>query len=245
MGWISGASLTAFGDPIKVAVIDTGFDFTNVNADRILCKGATHINFVNPGTTPNDTHGHGTHISGIIDQYARGTDYCQIIYKYYDPNGSGEDNLKNTMRAIQAAIDADVDFINYSAGGAEFSQTEYNMWKKAMDLGITVVVAAGNDNCNLDTNKTITETYMTYSCSPYFPASYYDKRFISVGNLTPEGPKAKTSNYGKRIKAWEVGTKVLSWLPFNQQGYMTGTSQATAVRTGKMIRTRTLLHKIQ
>jgi hypothetical protein len=65
----------------------------------------------------------------------------------------------------------------------------------------------------------------------------YDSRIIIVGNLVDEKSRtiASSSNYGKSVNAWEKGTDILSRLP-GGYGLMTGTSQATAIRTGKLIR---------
>ena len=66
----------------------------------------------------------------------------------------------------------------------------------------------------------------------------YDKRIYIVGNLVKKDSRsiANTSNYGEPVNTWEVGTNVLSRLPGKSFGFMTGTSQATAVKTGKIVR---------
>lgn len=58
----------------------------------------------------------------------------------------------------------------------------------------------------------------------------YDKRIVVVGNKDSFGTRIKSSNYGKLVNRWEIGE--------NQEAYgitLTGTSQATAVATGKLI----------
>ena len=52
---------------LVVAVIDTGIDAQAFNR-HVLCKTG-HKDFT--GTGIQDRHGHGTHISGLIDQYAK------------------------------------------------------------------------------------------------------------------------------------------------------------------------------
>lgn len=223
---------------VIVAVIDTGIDPAMMTSDS-LCKSG-HKDFTGIGL--QDNHGHGTHISGIIDQYAKnfiiakdgeGKDleakklyeYCQIIIKYWDPRVVNQDNIKNTIKAIKWAIQQNVDIINYSSGGTIYSKEEHAVILAALNKGIKVVVAAGNERSDIDKRE-----------SHYYPAMY-DKRIIIVGNLVDNSRKiATSSNYGKSVNSWEVGTNIMSRLPGKGFGHMTGTSQATAVKTGKLIR---------
>ena len=62
---------------------------------------------------------------------------------------SDEDNLKSTIKAIKAAIELNVDIINYSSGGEGFSQKEYDALKEAKEKGIIVM-----HFCKLETLET-------------------------------------------------------------------------------------------
>lgn len=220
---------------IMVAVIDTGLDESLMNKDWVCPEG--HKDFSGNGL--NDTHGHGTHISGLVDQYAKDyiflknkkapkdidnveADYCQIIIKYYDPKSS--DNLENTIKAFRWAIDQHVDIINYSGGGLEANKAEKAVVQEALDKGIKFVAAAGNERSDIDMH-------------PYYPAMY-DKRIFIVANLvSPDSREvASSSNTGKSINTYEIGTNILSRLPGSTFGYMTGTSQAAAIKSGKLVR---------
>jgi subtilisin family serine protease len=246
---------------VVVAVIDTGID-ESLMSQPWVCKDG-HKDFTGAGL--KDNHGHGTHIAGLVEQYAKGVvfnigkntskdidnasaDFCVIVIKYYDPKRPNSDNLANTIASFKWAIDQKVDIINYSGGGTSFSKEEYEVVEIALNKGIKFVAAAGNERSDIDKWK-------------YYPAMY-DDRIIRVGNLVSdkvttkvvtslhlEGLKlipkeetvierdiASSSNYGKSINAWEIGTKVLSRLPTKSWGYMTGTSQATAIKSGKIVR---------
>lgn len=217
--------------PVIVAVIDTGFDFEStwsrtphLKKPR-ACKYG-HKDFTGLGL--QDSHGHGTHIAGLIAQYADKANYCLVILKYYHTETAPTDNLKNSILAFQRAIDLKVSVINYSGGGVEKSEAECRLMKKALNMGIVVVAAAGNEG--VDINK-----------KPYYPAMC-DNRIIAVGNLENNGMYAKSSNYsnGVELKAkgmvYEKGVRALSTLPNNSDGLMTGTSQAAAIRTGKIVK---------
>jgi subtilisin family serine protease len=249
---------------IKVAVIDTGFDFNSdwnkVGADQDgvklikpkLCKEG-HKDFTNTGIV--DRHGHGTHVAGIIAKFAQNANYCLVIIKYYDPTRQeGVSNLESSIKALQYANQIGVDVVNYSGGGLEFSLEEYKAVKKLLDKGTIFVAAAGNESTVTDyklfkmdltsgkkyfiNTKTgdITSDYV----ASYYPAGY-DPRIISVGNSTfnhktKKVETAKTSNRGDAINFEENGTNVISILPNNKKGYMTGTSQSAPTKLGKMLK---------
>lgn len=238
VGW---AKLPRPIKPIVVAVIDTGIS-TELLSGNSYCKDG-HKDFTGMGL--KDNHGHGTHISGIIDQYAKNyiftkgkvpkdidklkENYCQIIIKYYDPKAINKDNLKHTIMAFRWAIDQKVDIINYSGGGTAFDAEEKKVVEEALSKGIKFVAAAGNEGSDIDKHK-------------YYPAMY-DKRIYIVGNIVGESKEiAVSSNRGKSINTWEIGTNVLSRLPNSSYGYLTGTSQSTAIKSGKLIREMLLQH---
>lgn len=211
---------------LAIAVIDTGIDpsvphqckfgsrdFTVDQKDKKARKNAT------------DVHGHGSHVSGLIVQQAGDSGYCIVALKYYSEANPGSVNLRNMKLAIQYAINIKVDYINISGGGPEADPGERSLIKKALDKGIKVVVAAGNDHDDLD------------KACVYFPACY-DPRLVVVGNLevfNDKTDRCPSSNYGKHVNRWEVGTDLKSTLVGGKTGSMTGTSQATAVATGKLV----------
>jgi major intracellular serine protease len=227
---------TAYSKQIRVAVIDTGISFRVVYKIP-LCKEG-HRDFTR--TTLHDRHGHGTNISGLIDQYARNQilkdpkdidhinktniNYCQIILKFYDEKRSSLKSEDRMIEAIEWAIQLKVDIINISAGGVDALSLERFFIKKALDNRIQVVLAAGNDGYELGKNGN------------YYPAMY-DKRAIVVGNWQQKNVRALTSNYGNIVNTWEIGTNSISYsLEDGKLSTMTGTSQATAIHTGKIIR---------
>jgi len=214
-----------------VAVIDSGIDGASPNH---LCKHG-HKSFSTRLTDPlKDEEGHGTHIAGIISSTAGDGDYCIVSIKYYDSKAQGKENGIAMIKSIQYAVNIKVDFINISGGGPEPSHKEYAAVLNALNKNIRMIVAAGNEHENLD------------NLCNYYPACY-DKRIVMVGNLQVNKDKfddydnnivepCPSSNYGKRVTRWEIGTDVLSTLPGGKKGYMTGTSQATAVATGLELR---------
>lgn len=188
-------------------------------------------NFVSNSGDLTDNHGHGTHIAGIIGAEAgNGKGIAGIapqvslmILKYYDPKVAATDNLKNTVNAIKYAVKMHANIINYSGGGTEFSQEEYDAVEEARKQGVLVVAAAGNERSNSDKHK-------------YYPADYGISNTISVTAIDPLTEVLASSNYGtETVDIAAPGQNILSTLPNNSYGYMTGTSQATAFVTGAAV----------
>lgn len=199
----------------RVAVIDTGLDLSDSRFKKVLCKEG-HKDFT--GTGIKDTHGHGTHVAGLIKQYAGDSNYCMLIYKYYVQD---IDCRNSEMNALNEAIKQGASIINFSGGGQGFQIQEYITIMSNMD--VKFVVAAGNDGKSLD------ESYS------YYPASYNLSNIIIVGSYNYSNHRAEYSNYGSNV-IWEIGSNVLSTLPDGKMGYMSGTSMAAPIHTGKMIR---------
>lgn len=220
--------------PVIVAVIDTGFDFKSdwtaiIKAYPKFRKPRTckygNVDFTEKGLA--DNHGHGTHVAGLIAQYADDANYCLVIMKYFDKATEDTDHLADTAKAFQRAIDLKVDIINYSGGGEDRSEIECSLIKKALNAGIVVVAAAGNEGKNINDTK-------------YYPAMC-DDRVKAVGNAFDTGVFVQSSNFSddgpkSRHLYTQTGWNVMSLAPSNQLRVMTGTSQAAAIQTGKIIK---------
>lgn len=213
------------GKPAIVVVIDTGFKSNPYTKNAKLCKYG-HKNFTNVtevdstqstvNYVPIDNHGHGTNVAGLIQKYAGNANYCMVIVKYYDPKDTGFSNLNNTVRAINYATNIKAKYINYSGGGTDLSYEERTAVKRFLDKGGKFIAAAGNERKDLKDQG-------------YYPAMD-DDRVIRVGSMS-NGKIAPYSNFGKHVTRWEDGT--------NQIGFgiiQSGTSQATAIATGKIIK---------
>jgi hypothetical protein len=219
---------------IRVAVIDTG---KPIITDAPVCPTG-HKDFSGLGI--RDTHGHSGHIADVLDQHVKqklrtslfnanrdnsefnkDIGYCIVFFKYYNELATGTENLIASNQALEEATRQKVDVIVYAGGGAAYDHREARAVKAALNAGIKMIAAAGNEG-------------MDTSIHPYFPAQY-DSRIQMVGNLTSSGSRGPLSNFGPRVSFWEVGTSVLAKVN-GKPMYMTGTSQATAVRAGKVVR---------
>ncbi|NBX91738.1 MAG: hypothetical protein EBQ85_00730 [Proteobacteria bacterium] len=183
--------------------------------------------FVNDVPLPFDTHGHGSHISGIIAASAANgvglSGVCPRVrimaLKYYDSSGAGFNNLQNTVKAFHYANKMGAKIINYSGGGSEAAAAERMALEDSRSKGILVVAAAGNDGRSND-------------LLPYYPASYPLDNIISVASINRQDQLLPSSNFGKIVQVAAPGLSILSTLPGSRYGMMSGTSQATAFVTG-------------
>lgn len=183
--------------------------------------------FVNNIALPFDSHGHGSHIAGIIGSSAANgvglTGVCPRVrimaLKYYDSSGAGFNNLQNTVKAFQYANKMGAHIINYSGGGAEAATAERLALEDSRSRGILVIAAAGNDGRSND-------------ITPYYPASYPLDNIISVASINKYDQLLTSSNFGKLVHVAAPGLSVMSTLPGGRYGMMSGTSQATAFVTG-------------
>jgi len=137
------------GAGIKIAVIDTGVDYNHPDLFGFGPDGKVvgGFNFINEGEPPLDTNGHGTQVAGVIaaDGILKGVAPKAKILAYKvseDGEGVSSDLI---IKAIDKSIEDGADIINISLG---VNKTNSNIDKavdKALQKGIIVITAAGND----------------------------------------------------------------------------------------------------
>lgn len=198
-------SLVLAKDPIKVAVIDTGFS-KKYEKQIKHCNPTYNKSFINSST--DDEHGHGTNVTGLIKQYAENSNYCFLIYKALPGN-----SFITAVAVTQAMIDG-AQIINYSGGSLYYSPVEAEAVKQFMKKGGIFIAAAGNNTQLLDFKR---------GCN-YYPACTHPDVHV-IGN------KATTSNYGPAVdNILDGNDKTAFGLT------MSGSSQSTAIFTGKFIK---------
>ncbi len=137
------------GTGIKIAVIDTGVDFNHPDlfgwgVDGKVIGG---YNFIHEGQLPLDTNGHGTQVAGVIaadGQLVGIAPKAKILAYKVSEDGEGVSSELIT-RAIEKAIDDGADIINISLGVNRTNSKIDSAVNNALDRGIFVVTAAGND----------------------------------------------------------------------------------------------------
>lgn len=229
---------------IVTAVIDTGVDYTHPdlasniwsNTDEVAGNGIDDDgngfvddvrgwDFVNNDNDPMDDNGHGTHVAGTIGAVGNngigvtGVAWTASIMplKFLDQSGSG--SLSDAIKAIQYARVNGAKIINASWGGGGFSSALQSAISQFITSGGLFVAAAGNEATNNDV-------------TPSYPANY--QGVISVGASTRTDTRASFSNYGTSVDVFAPGQSILSTLPGNRYGSLSGTSMATPQVAGAL-----------
>lgn len=148
-GTVHANGNSGFG--IKVAVIDSGTDYTH--PDLALNHGGGY-DFVNNDPDPMDDHGHGTHVAGTVA--ARDDDIGVVgaaptakLYALKVLSASGSGSWSNVIAALQWAVDNGIQATNNSYGsGVNPGGAVETAFNAAEAAGIVNVAAAGNSgNC--------------------------------------------------------------------------------------------------
>lgn len=242
------AETVGLASPI-IAVLDTGIDynhtvFTGSNAlwrnpgeisgNGIDDDGNGYVddvrgwNFSNGTNNPydDDSHGHGTHVAGIILGTTQNILATPITaarikimpLKFLDANGAG--TTSSAVQAIYYAVNNGAKVLNNSWGGGSYSNSLVSALGYAYARGVAVVAAAGNAGSNNDV-------------SPMYPASYPIPNVISVAATSDWDTLASFSNYGAgTVHVASPGLSIRSTLPGNVFGYLSGTSMATPFVAG-------------
>ena len=205
-----------------------GWDFINNNHD----PNPEPDGMDNDGSDGADSGvTHGTHVAGIIAASTNNSEgiagicwHCQIMpIQVMDDEGTG--SVNDIYHGIMYAVNNGAKVINLSFGSYDYSATEERAIQAAIDAGIAVIAAVGNDAKNLNKN-------------PMYPAC--DAGVTGVGSINSAGNHSSFSNYGLDcVDIYAPGENILSTLFYDPAysfasfyGYMSGTSMATPIVSG-------------
>ena len=213
------------GTGITIAVIDTGVDYNHPDLFGLGDQGKVigGYDYIDKDSTPFDTSGHGTEVAGIIaaDGQLKGiAPKSKILaYRVSDDGNSVSSDL--IIKAIEQAIVDGADIINISLGINRTNQKIDNAVNKAIDEGILVVTAAGNNGPELGTIGspglnpnaiTVGATYNNISSSLVSTLEVGDQRFQvlpMVGTKAFDEPIIAEILFGKYSRERDLeGTNV-------------------------------------
>jgi len=203
------------GTGVFVYVLDTGF-FGGWNGHEEFAgrvdKGKSFIN----GESVNDLNDHGTHCAGTIGSKSYGVakNVKIIPVKVLSNQGSGSSAgviggmewVLEDAKARGAPLNKVL--MSMSLGGGK-SEAENNVVNSLVDAGVTIVVAAGNENSD--------------ACSSS-PASA--EKAITVGSTTSSNAKSGFSNWGTCVDILAPGSSILSTISGMKTASFSGTSMA-------------------
>lgn len=207
---------------IKVAVVDTGVDYTQPDLKNKVLSGLGY-NFIDNNSNVMDDNWHGTFVAGIIAAEAGNgqgvagitgkLDVKIIPVKVIDKDGNCFSDI--VAEGIRYAVDKGADIINLSVNFISSDPYIKEAVKYAYQKGVLVVASSGNDNKN---------------CDKLSPAG--DKGVYTVAALDDELNKAVFSDYGSLVQISAPGVNIMSTLPEGQFDVRSGTSMAAPIVSG-------------
>ncbi|MGP2441851.1 type VII secretion-associated serine protease mycosin [Streptomyces sp. JW3] len=214
----------ATGKDVTVAVIDTGVDDSNAQLRGAMAAGGKDYVGSTDGT--EDLEGHGTRVAGIIAaRQIAGTGFVGLapdakILSYRYTGGEDEQGNSKTMsQAIGDAVAKGAEIINISSDTAEKEDNLQlrNAVAAAVDAGVLVVAAAGNDGADGKSADT-------------YPASYPGVLAVAASDRNDE--RAYFSQAGDFVDIAAPGVGMVSTVPKGGQCTADGTSFAAPYVAG-------------
>jgi subtilisin family serine protease len=140
------------GTSVRVAVVDTGIDYTHPDLSANFVGG---FDFVNNDPDPMDDHGHGTHIAGIIaamddDNGVIGVAPEAALYGIKVLGSAGSGSWSGVIAGIEWATDNGIQVTNNSySGGVDPGTIVKAAFDNSYALGVLHIASAGNSgNCD-------------------------------------------------------------------------------------------------
>jgi len=236
---------------VVVAIVDSGIDFNHPDLAANIWTNSREIagngrdddgngyiddihgwDFVDNDNLPQDGFWHGTHVAGIIGAVGNNgigvsgvSQQVSILpLRFQNDSGLGYTGaavsaLNYVTRLKLAGVPIVATNISWG-GGTSTSLSLQTALQAQANAGITVVVASGN---NAGDNDAL----------PRYPSSYPFENIISVAGSDASDNLLGFSNYGATsVDLAAPGAGILSTLPGNNYGAISGTSMAAPHVTG-------------
>ncbi len=198
------------GSGVRAYIIDTGIRPSHTDFGGRVLSGFTSIN---DGNGSNDCNGHGTHVAGTVGGATWGVAKSVLLVpvRVLGCNGSGTNAGVIDGMDWVAANRVLPAVANMSLGGGASTATD-NAVANMRNRGVTVVVAAGNENQN------------ACNVSPARAAAAY-----AVGSTTNTDVRSSFSNFGTCVDIFAPGSSITSaWHTSNTAtNTISGTSMAS------------------
>ncbi len=237
----------ATGRQVKVAVLDTGIDPNHPDLRSAI--SGPGFNAITGNSDTVDSHGHGTHVAGIIGARPSGSGgfrgvslnalLLPVKVVQTGPNapirpqsvepGAGTALTENVAKGIEYAVQNGAEVIHLSLAwphSIRSARVDAAM-EQAKKKNVIIVASAGNDRTS----------------ARVYPCIYSE--VICVGAHGPDGAFSHFSNHGPMVDVLAPGTAILSTWPLKKnpvtfagaQGYefRNGTSMAAPFVSGAVV----------
>lgn len=201
------------GAGVKVAIVDSGIDYTH---PELLGNYAGGYDFVNNDADPFDDQGHGTHVSGTVAALRNGAGVVGAapevdLYGVKVLGADGSGSWSWIIAGLDWCVDHGVSVANFSLGSSSHPGTTVETaFKNAADAGLLLVASAGNAGEGADTVG--------------YPAKF--STVVAVASTTGSDERSSFSSTGPAVELAAPGSGIYSTLRGGGYGYMSGTSMA-------------------
>jgi subtilisin family serine protease len=230
---------------VLMGVIDTGIDWHHedlaanvfVNPGEIPGNGIDDDqngyiddvrgwDFVNHDNDPMDDHYHGTHVSGTIAAIGNngigvaGVCWRARLLPLKILNSGGNGSMSAAVEAIEYATAMGVRVTNNSWGSPSYSRALDDALAEHAGTNALFIAAAGNYG-------------RSNELFAHYPASYPYDNIIAVASTNDRDTLSVFSNYGAvSVDLGAPGEEIISLVPGNSYGPLSGTSMASPHVTG-------------
>jgi len=207
------------GTGVKVAIIDSGVDYTHPDLNANFNLVYLGKDFVNNDNDPMDDNGHGTHVAGTVAAENDGVGVVGVapeasLYAYKVLNASGSGDYGDIIAAMQQCVADGIQVANLSLGSSgDPGETVKEAFDTAAGKGIVIVAAAGN-----------TGKWHGKGDNVIYPARYTS--CIAVAATDSSDNRAYFSSTGPDVEISAPGVNIYS--TYLAGGYATGDGTSMA-----------------
>jgi subtilisin len=213
--WVgSGATpIPVTGSGVRVAVMDTGIDYTH---SELAANYRGGVDYVNNDNDPMDDHWHGTHVAGTIAAVLNGTSVTGVapevdLYGVKVLSSSGSGSFSWVISGLDWCVANNIDVVNLSLGSSsDPGSTVRAAFDNAWAAGIVIMSSAGNAGAGTNTVG--------------FPAQYNSA--IAIASTDSADARSSFSSTGPAVELAAPGSSILSTYPGNSYATASGTSMA-------------------
>jgi subtilisin family serine protease len=251
------------GAGVRVAVLDTGVDFTHVELRGKLLPGFDFVDFDSDpsevGDARNPGFGHGTHVAGLVAMVAPqaqimplrvldadgvGNAWVLAEAMLYAVNPDGDPTTNDGAHVINMSLgstqrthilDAIAKLVSCALPGAgEPVEPDDDVTDPGFDNDRARCAQGGGAVLAAAAGNNGTDSLREY------PASEGAYGLMSVGASTSDERLARFSNFGSKVHIAAPGEGITSALPGGRYGSWSGTSMATPLVAGTAALLRSL-----
>jgi minor extracellular protease Epr len=233
------------GQGVIVAVVDGG---VGPHKNLEVAHGSNTTRVERSTHFADAPDGHGTHVAGVIASNAAGrrrggaSAVRLLAYRVFSAKSLYASNIA-ILEAISDAANRGCHLVNLSLGGGDDDGVLRRAIDDAWSRGCVCLAATGNEGqAAIDFPASYARVLAVTALGvrgSWPEGTYYDEEITDVVGRAPSGPsvfRAGFSNHGKGTSLTSPGLAIVSTLPNDRWGVMSGTSMATPVATGILAR---------